>query len=88
MTIINLIIYSNNINKNLNPLINANNISLTNNLKVKLSSLIFSQILILITFSLSNLAPFAIILTLLTLIRLTKKTITNNKSYIRIINFA
>ena len=40
--IINFIIYSNDINKNLNPFINANSISLANNPKIKLSNLIFN----------------------------------------------
>ena len=40
--IANFIIYLNNINKNLNFLINANNISLANNPKVKFSSLVLN----------------------------------------------
>ena len=42
ITIANLITYLNDINKDLNPLINANNISLANNPKVKLSGLALS----------------------------------------------
>jgi len=84
--IANFIIYSNDINKDLNPLINANSISFANNLKVKLFNLIFSQIPILITFNPFNLILFTIIPVLLTPVKLIKKIITDNKNYAGITN--
>ena len=84
----NLIIYSNDINKDLNSPINANSISLANNPKIELSSLILSQTPILTIPGPSNLAFSAIIPALSTLIRLAKRAAADNKNYAGMISSA
>jgi len=79
--------YSNKNNKNLNLFINASNAFLVNNPKIKLSKLVFNQILIPVIFSPFNLTLLIFISVLLIFIKLIKKVTTNNKNYVGIINF-